>query len=212
MTKIEQWKVQIERITNDVTDTIESQFIFKRLGEIVKANSKINTDNLFWDHITANFGASLVLGVARQVDERTEVVSLLKLLKDIKNHPGVITKKWFSDQYEPKLPHQIGEQHFAEHFGSGVDLDLTMVEKDISDLNSSTAKIEKFRHTRIAHKNADERLVIDLNFNEVEEALKIIEKLVIKYNLLLSQSGITQLMPTITYDWESVFRIPWVDN
>jgi hypothetical protein len=47
LTKINQWKKEIEIITSDVTDTIESQFVFKRLGEIVKANPKINTDNLF---------------------------------------------------------------------------------------------------------------------------------------------------------------------
>jgi hypothetical protein len=128
LTKINQWKKEIEIITSDVTDTIESQFVFKRLGEIVKANPKINTDNLFWDHLKANFGASLVLGVARQVDNRKEVVSLWKLLKDIKVNASIITRDWFADQYEPNLSHQIGEQHFAEHFGSKSELDAAIVD------------------------------------------------------------------------------------
>ncbi len=212
MQKIEQWRREMERITNDVTDTIESQFIFKRLAEIVAANPKINTNNLFLDHLTANFGASMILGIARQVDERTEVVSLLKLLKDIRDNSKAVTRDWFAAQYEPKLPRQIGERDFAQHFGSGSELDAAMVEKDIKDLESATAKIEKFRHTRIAHKNADDRLVIDLNFAEVEAALNVVEKLVIRYQLLLNQSGYTELMPTITYNWESVFRTPWIED
>lgn len=211
-TKIIQWKKEIERITNDVTDAIESQFIFKRVAELVGANPKINTDNLFWDHLRASFGAYMVLAIARQVDERTEVVSLLKLLKDIRGNSSILTRDWFSAQYEPNLNRQIGEQHFIEHFGTGTELEPAIVEKDIKTLECGTKKVEHFRHTRIAHKNADERLVIDLNFSEVEAALKVIEDLVIKYQLLLNQAGYEKLMPTITYNWESIFRTPWIEN
>jgi hypothetical protein len=69
-----------------------------------------------------------VLGVARQVDNRKEVVSLWKLLKDIKVNASIITRDWFADQYEPNLSHQIGEQHFAEHFGSKSELDAAIVD------------------------------------------------------------------------------------
>ncbi|MBU6431158.1 MAG: hypothetical protein KGJ58_02790 [Patescibacteria group bacterium] len=212
--KIEQWKRDIEKITSDVTDTIESQFIFKRLGEIVTANSKIGADNLFWDHLASSFGASLVLGITRQVDKRPEVVSLLKLLEDIKDNPGIITKQWYGDEYEksPVLGRAFGIQSFEEHFGSKPELDPDLIEKDIQALKSATAKVARFRHTRIAHKNADERLVIDLNFAEVEAALKEVERLVIRYQLLLNQSDYNELMPSITYNWESIFRTPWIDG
>lgn len=212
-TKIEQWKKEIETITRDVTDTIESQFIFKRLGEIVAANPKISTDNLFWDHLAASFGADLVLGITRQVDTRTEVISLLKLLEDIRSNPGTLTKQWYGDQYEQGgiLGRPFAIQSYEEHFSVGDDLDPAMLEEDLQTLKTATAKVARFRHTRIAHKNADERLVISLNFAEVEEALKVIENLVIKYQLLLNQSGYDKLMPTITYNWESIFRTPWIE-
>ncbi len=211
--KIEQWKKEIQAITSDATDTIESQYIFKRLVEIVGSNPKINADNLFWDHLRASFGAYMVLGITQQVDERTEVISLLKLLEDIKTNPNVITRDWFADQYEANgLPRQVGKQHFAEHFGSKLEVDATIVAQDIQELKSATAKVARFRHTRIAHKNADERFVIDLNFSEVEQALEKIEKLVIKYQLLLNQSGYEALMPTITYNWESIFKVPWIEE
>ena len=43
-TKIEKWKKEIERIMHDVTDSIESRFIFNRPGKIVAANQKISTN------------------------------------------------------------------------------------------------------------------------------------------------------------------------
>jgi hypothetical protein len=212
--KITQWKSELEIITSDTTDTIESQFIFKRLTEIVAANPKIATDNLFWDHLAASFGADLVLGITRQVDTRTEVVSLLKLLEDIRDNCGVVTKQWYEDQYENNsvLGRGFGTQSFEEHFGSKPELDLDLINKDIQELKSATAKVARFRHTRIAHKNVDKRLVIDLNFTEVEEALSVVEKLVIRYQLLLNQSGYDKLIPSITYNWESIFKTPWIEN
>ena len=102
------------------------------------------------DHLTANFGASLVLGITRQVDERTEVISLLKLLQDIKANPNTITKNRLQTQYEKNLPRQIGEQHFAENFGSGEEVDTQILERDIKELNLLLPKVAKFRHTRIA--------------------------------------------------------------
>lgn len=127
--KIDQWKKEIEAITSDVTDTIENQFVFKRLIEIVKANPKIaSTDNLFWDYLTANFGAGLVLGVARQVDDRAEVISLWKLLRDIKANASIMTRQWFIEQYAEKGMANFGDPHFTEHFGSKPEIDSAVVD------------------------------------------------------------------------------------
>ena len=210
--KIEQWKKEIGIITTDVTNTVESLFIFKRLAEIVQANPRINEDNLFWDHLTVSFASTIILGVTRQVDERAEVISLLKLLKDIRDNATVITRAWFVGQYElAGLPRQIGEAHFAEHFGSGTSLDVAIVNQDITDLTSKTKKVALYRHTRIAHKNADERLVIELKMSEPQDALSVVEEIVIKYQSLLNQSGYEKLMPEIHYNWESLFKVPWID-
>ena len=192
--KIDQWKKDIETITSDVTDTIENQFVFKRLIEIVKANPQIgNEDNLFWDYLTANFGAGLVLGVARQVDDRPEVISLRKLLRDIKENASVMTRLWFIEQYAERGMVHFGDPHFTERFGLKPEIDTAIVEKDIADLVAATKKVEMFRHTRIAHKNVDKTFVIDLNFGEIEVALKVVEELVIKYQLLLTKVVIASL-------------------
>ncbi len=214
-TEIEQWKKELEEITNDVTDLIENQHVFHRLGEIIKANPKIAKDNFFWDHLRANYGAAMVIGIARQVDEKKVVISLMRLLKDLERNYTVVTKKWFGDQYENSpsaLPRQIGEAHFADSFGNNAELDPAIVKKDIADLSAVTANVEKFRHTRIAHKNKDKSLKIDLSFQEVDDALAFLEKLVIKYQLLLNQAGYPKLMPSVHYDWEEVFRTPWLDD
>jgi hypothetical protein len=209
--QIEQWKMELGEITNDVTDLMENQHIFHRVGEIILANIKINSDNFFWDHLRANYGAAMVVGIGRQVDERRDVISLMRLLKSIEKNNKIITKKWFADQYGTGLIRQVGEQHFADHFGKIETLDASVIKNDIAGLTAITENVKKFRHTRIAHKNKDRSLQIDLSFREIDDAVAFLEKLVIKYQLLLNQKGFTTLMPTVVYDWEAVLRTPWIE-
>jgi hypothetical protein len=210
--KIEQWEKELAEIASDVTDLIENQHIFHRLGEIIQTNPKINKDNFFWDHLKANYGAALVIGIARQVDERKDVVSLMRLLKDLERNNGVITRQWFVDQYKPDFMKAIGEQHFTDRFGNGIELDNSIIKKDIEELTLTTANVEKFRHTRIAHRKKDRGLEFDLSFQEVDTALASLEKLVIKYEALLNQAGFERLMPSILYDWEEIFCTPWIEK
>ena len=209
--KIEQWKNELDEITNDLTDIVENQFIFHRIGEIIQANPKINQDNFFWDHVRANYSAAMVVGITRQVDEGRRVISFMRLLKDIERNPTIITKTWFADQYEAHLPRQIGEVHFAENFGSRETLDPAIVKKDIDDLSTITAAIEKFRHTRIAHKTKDPNKRTSLTFKELDDAVDHLVGLITKYQLLLKQSGMPNLMPVIQYDWEAILRTPWIE-
>lgn len=208
--KIQQWKKEFGEITDDLIDIVENQSIFHRIGEIIQANPAINQDNFFWDHLRANYSAAMVVGIARQVDERRDVISFMRLLKDIERNASVITKQWFADQYEPHLPRQIGEAHFAENFGTGASLDSTIVKKDITDLASITAGIEKYRHTRIAHKAKDPAARTNLTFKDLDDAVDHLAKLITKYQLLLNQSGMPNLMPVIQYDWEAILRTPWI--
>jgi hypothetical protein len=209
--KIQQWKNEFNEITDDLIDIVENQFIFHRIGEIIQANPKINQDNFFWDHLRANYSAAMVVGIARQVDENRQVISFMRLLKDIERNATIITKKCFADQHEPNLPRQIGEAHFAESFGSGVALDPAIVKQDVADLASITAGIEKYRHTRIAHKAKDPSARTSLTFKDLDDAVDHLAKLITKYQLLLNQAGMPNLMPAIQYDWEAILRTPWIE-
>jgi hypothetical protein len=210
--KIEEWKKEFDEITNDLIDIVENQFIFHRIGEIIQTNPKINQDNLFWDHLRANYSAAMVVGITRQIDEDRRVISFMRLLKDIERNVTVITKTWFADQYQKNLSRQIGEAHFAKNFSSGEALDPAIVKKDIDDLATITTGIEKYRHTRIAHKIKDPTLRTSLTFKELDDAIDHLAKLITKYQLLLNQAGMPNLMPVIQYDWEAILRTPWIKS
>lgn len=211
---LNKWRSAVEAIISDVTDLIENRLVFNRVVDMVNENKKLQQDNLYWDYLKLNHGSAMVLGISRQVDSKKSTYGLIKLLEDISKNSSIITIDWFTDSYKrptKELGKLMGEKDFRENFGTGSCVDKKVIDKDIQALKNATKIIREFRHTRIAHKNKDKSLSFSLNFSEIDKALGVLEKLVIKYQLLLNQVGFTEgLLPVIQYDWEEIFRKAWV--
>lgn len=211
---LNKWRSAIEDITSDVTDLIENRFVFNRVVEMVNSNKELQQDNLYWDYLKLNHGSAMVLGISRQVDPNKHTYGFIKLLEDISKNSSTLTVEWFISFYKNptrELGKLMGEKDFRENFGAGKHVDKKIIDEDIGALKNATKVIQKFRHNRIAHKNKDKSLSFSLDFSEIGKALDILEKLVIKYHLLLNQAGFVDgLLPVIQYEWEEIFCKPWL--
>ena len=208
---LKNWKGILEGLTNDVIDMVESHFLFNRTMEVAVGNPELAEGELFWDNLKKNYASSMVLGITRQIDDKKEVESTTRFLMDLKKHHLQVTKEWYMSEYEksPVLGREYGKSEFEQNFGVGDRLDVNIVQADIDALRQATAKIEYFRNKRVAHKNKDKTLVFDVSFDDLSTALKELERIIKKYQILINQSGM-ELMPVIQYDWEKVYRIPWL--
>lgn len=95
MNKIDKWKIDIKKISDDVTNLVENRFIYNQIVGITKANSTISHPNVFWDFFKNNYVASQVLSICNQVDSDKDSLSLLNLLNEIFNNPELVTKEWY---------------------------------------------------------------------------------------------------------------------
>ena len=187
---VNKWRDAIEDITNDVTDLIENRFVFNRVVKMVSENRELQQNNLYWDYLKLNHGSAMVLGISRQVDPDKHTYGLIKLLEDMSKNSPALTVDWFLSSYKNptmELGKLMGEKDFRENFGTGSHVDKKIIEEDIKILKNATKIILQFRHNRIAHKNKDKSLSFSLDFSEIGKALDVLEKLVIKYQLLLNQ-------------------------
>lgn len=219
--QIKKWKQDIDEITNDITDLVEHRWLFRQLEEMIRNNINLNKDNLFWDFLRYNYVASMVLGICRQIDSDKNSISLLNLLSDISSRPETLTKEWFISTYENgrdgefrRLMLGQGIKDFEDNFGKNKFVDSSMVDSDMSNLLGYTREIKKFRNKRVAHKDKNKKLKFDVDFAVLDEAVNIVEKTAIKYNLLLNQSGYpeTGLLPVVQYDWQEIFTLPWMNK
>ena len=146
---------------------------------------------------------SLFQKIWHQIDEDKKSLSLINLLKNLLNNHELITKNWWIGKSK-----WLSTETFEEEFGK-ISLDPVIVCEDIQILKTATLSIKQIRHKRIAHTDKDRKLASKINYAKITEATNQIEKLVIKYLLLLTQSGRDRLTPS-SDDWQIAFTKEWI--
>jgi len=200
----------IEMVADDVMNLMISQHCFNRLVSIVKSNRNIREPNVFLEVFKFNYTAFSVSSICRQIDRSPQVVSLIKLLLEIERNASKITKHWFASQYV-RTGRSYGLSEFQEFFGQLDYVDPSLVRADFEDLQRETRYIVRLRHKRIAHYDKEE-FVLDrnLNFGYLNKAISIVERLTVKYYLLLRQVGHSEgLLPAGLEEEEAIFTFPW---
>lgn len=204
-------------IESEVIRMMGNREIFQELIRISKNNLKINKGNSFWDFLKESYVALMVSAVCRQTDTDSRSSSLINLLNTLLK-PQVseaITKDWYCWQYHrdndvmPGFMEGIGEGDFEKHFGSDEHLDSSIVQADLDELIEKTKEIKRYRNKRIAHRDRNNKLVFDVNFNDLDEAMETVRKITSKYYLLLKQGG-NDLIPIDQTDWQEIMTVPWI--
>lgn len=200
-----------------VGGVLENRFLFDRFVKIIKNNPEIDKPNSFLNYIRINYVTTAIVAICRQVDTNSDSVSLLNLLFEIHDNAEKITKKWFTSNY--KADEQRGEKEFEKFFGKLKHIDPGIVYADIGKLIFYTKKIKKFRHKRVAHLDKKKKIRFDIDFNILDNAIDLIEEILMKYYILLGQfekdCPIPEIAPnTLSFrddksDEEDIFCVPW---
>ena len=202
--KIQKWQKEIEQISDDVEDLLYSKKQAEDLEKIIRENTFVQQNiGTFWEHYKLNLTYFLISKIWHQIDENNQSLSLVNLLKDLLSNHAFITKEWWIGQSE-----WLSSQTFEEEFGKE-SLDPNIVCQDIQNLKKVTTEIEQIRHKRIAHTDKDGKLASKISHTKITEASDLIEKLVIKYLLLLTKSGRDGLTP-VSDDWQVAFTKAWI--
>lgn len=206
-------------IESEVIRMMGNRAIFQEIIETSKKNPTINKSNSFWDFLKESYIALMVSAVCRQIDIDTRSASLINLLNRLlqADVTTVLTKDWYAGKYHkdddvmPGFMEGIGKGDFESHFGQKEFVDPNIIRADLDKLIDATGGIQRFRNKRIAHRDANNKLVFDVNFNGLDKAVETIREVTSKYYLLLKQGG-NDLIPVDETDWQEIFTIPWIET
>ena len=222
-------ELQNERELNDNLDFLEKEIVtllvndkmFKEVGGIISGNSVVNHKNSFYDWMVSAYISDVTIRIRRLVDEDQSVKSFVNFLKELKGHQHFRTRDYHVNFYKDNFVLEgIGNNTFDGLAGVGASVyDEILVQKDIDDLKAECFKIVLFTHNYIAHTN---RKIVDNGgsekvkiptFTDLENAIRHVDKLLIKYFLLLRAVGKGEsLMPHWQYNWKSIFEVPWMQK
>jgi hypothetical protein len=104
----------------------------------------------------------------------------------------------------------IANKSFDTYAGLGnAHIPETKIKKDLEELTAGSETVERFATKKVAH--LDEKPPTALpTFDELDACVTLLEKLVLKYEMILKTSAPQSLLPTWQYDWKAIFYEPWI--
>jgi len=211
--KFTKWIKWVDVIHKDTESILLNKEIHSRYLEIVKANIDIQSPSDFHEWSIRNYGSYVVMAIRRQLDCDNDVISLKRLLTELKDSPQLLTKKWFRSLYsssDNNLPIPIesfADGDFESHAGSMEHFDPAIAETDLLKLETLGKTIAHYANKQIAHRT---KVKTSVTFSEINAFLEEFENILKKYILLFTASGYTSLTPVFQYDWEVIFTKVWI--
>ncbi len=208
--QFKKWDMWLGKIHEDVENQLISRYIFWEVQSIIDANPRIQQPSAFYGWMGTVYAATGAAGVRRQLDLDKQSISLIRLLEEIINRPGVLSRKRFVALWLFKDPSLERSAHlwFDELVGPGKpQIDPSVVEAEVKELRNKAKILERFATKRVAHldKNPPKRLP---TYEELDACLDYMEILLKKYVMLLRAERYD--LPVWVTDWKAVFRESWI--
>lgn len=206
----------LDTIRTEVQDLILDQHIFWELQAIIDANPRFAEEpGLFNQWMASSFVQASAVGVRRQAKSGDDSVSLKRFLREVREYPLLVSREFYMRFFANAADwlREIGEHYFDSIAGKGTnELSTAFVDDQLQRLEEAVAAIEHYVDRRVAHYDQRGLARPVPTFKDLEDALKAIEDLVLFYWVLLKGVSMSGLLPTIQYDWQSVFTFPWIDR
>lgn len=219
-TKLDKWLEWIDKIYKDCQSLVIKSYFYSEYLSIVKNNKSIASPPDFHEWIARNYYEAALMSIRRLLDNHKDAISLRNLLNEMMDNTNLISKKWYLDQIKDDkvLIEEAGlttksfaEDYFAEtHTTNGEKLSPKLVRDDIRKLDQAGSKLSVFIDNTLAHKNKGPKGSMSIKTKNIEQAIKQVEEITIKYLELFGKGGYDSLCPTWQYDWQVIFTKPWI--
>jgi|SRR3990172_1194151 len=222
--QIDKWVRWLDIIEKEIYELLMLRYVFWEVQKIIKANRRIQSDGYFYEWLGITYSKTASIGVRRQLDSGSRVITLGRLLSEIQRSPTILSLSRFENMYtkghrtrteEQQMFYNLEKRRAGKEFGqfSGkakVHVNPLIVCKDLILLNRACQPILKYVNKRVAHRDKKEFTTLP-TFNDLDEAIDLLLEVFKKYMLLLRgvQYGI-RVEPQ--WDWKEVFKVAWLER
>jgi hypothetical protein len=197
---------------DEMTDLLAKREIFWELQNVAKKNPKVLRPGAFFHWLSTNYIIAMTIGARRFVDQSRDSHSLWRMLFEILEHPGAISRRSHTSFYR-NTPLGFGNASFSNVAGTkGQCLSQQRVRSDLRAMENASRRIRRFVNKRVAHLTDEGQLRRAPNFDDLDTALNTIDRILCEYNLLLRAQGMSSAKATRQYDWTEVLTTAWVEK
>ncbi|MDX8395452.1 MAG: hypothetical protein R8K22_03460 [Mariprofundaceae bacterium] len=208
------WRRWLPRLRNDVTDLYHKLQIYKELVEVIKSNAATIDPPVFFNWMRDNYVVAICIGIRRLSDSDVRSISIRILLDEIAMRPETLSRESYRALHWRKgLTSRDADVSFDIIVGTGrAYVSKHVVNEDKSSLMEVDMKIRRLVNKRLAHHAPLTQAGKPPTFDELEEALEVFDKLLAKYNSLITGDSLVTLYSNPQYDWRKAIQVPWMSN
>jgi hypothetical protein len=223
----QRWREQLERITQETYRLHHYRQLWRELAEITQAANL--PPSVFFDALPVWYVSTQGAAVRRQLDRTRGTVSLIRLLDDIQQNPGVVTRDrhiaaWCGQAGEPawgdgaadaealrdELRLRDANRNFDRFAGAGRDtIDRALVRADVAELERAGEVVKRYVDQAVAHTALNPERSVP-TYGDLNAAMDRVAELVAKYASLLNAEILWGFEPAIQEDWKAPFRQAWI--
>jgi len=210
---LRRWQSWLPRIVLDMRNILWKRKIFWDLQELTKENPKILNPGEFFNWMCDNYQDSVTVGARRFTDSDERSHSLWRMLYEILENPGVINRSTHIALYRGKpRPMNSSNLTFNILVGKNKDaLSQKQIRSDLQTLEVADERIRRYVNKRVAHITNCGAIRRNPTFNELDKALDTYDKILCKYNTLLTTQDIQSAFDAaMSSYWIDVLLKPWI--
>lgn len=199
------------RLIQDLTNMFQSRQVFLEFIDIIRTNPATLRPPTFVGWVRNNYLNSQAVALRRIVDRDTRSISLLRLMKLLQASPDTVSQSSLRKLFSIKrLPFRWADVSWRKLVGNTPHLPSATIARDIRDLERAFSKVQRLVNKRIAHAGAKGALRKLPQFKDVDHALALANRLLMKYNTLLTGDGLASANATPSYDWRDALTVAWL--
>jgi hypothetical protein len=213
--RLDKWYVWLTAV---ISAEIHSMHLHRRVWLEVRSILERNDalpPSYWWIFMADTYAVTQGVAVRRQVDNRKDVISLARLLIDIRGHPTLLSRDYFLSRFDPNDADKLAwaESFWAEAFAGKIGnyLDPAIPKADLSAIVAAAENVKDFVDAMVAHRGQSAFPTgPELMLSEVHEAIDTLGATYRKYYGLITGYTTPKLVPELPDDWIAVFRHPWI--
>jgi hypothetical protein len=204
----------VKEIQKHITDAFRSRKMFTDTTEMLQKHPTLSTspDAGYWyEWFRTLYAHYIVMAVRRELDRGAASPNLFRLLHDISKRPQALSRMRYEEHFEGTVFKQNGlnvwDTQFTEMAGPGAFIDPKIVRKDIDEIDKQAKLVVLYANKIVAHRTPES---VQTTLKHINDSLEAIEKVLQKYYVLLTGSGLIGAEPSIINPWQRAFTVPWI--
>jgi hypothetical protein len=211
--RIEKWLRWCEdEIRPEVLLMYLQRDVFRTVGKTVEDNTSL-PPSYYFDYLRDTYATTQAVGIRRQAETRSGVITLGRLITEIASDAGRFTREFWVGLWGNDDARRFGipDRAFTDQFApdGGDHLDPEIPKADLLELAWVAAEVKVYVDQHVAHNDAKPAAALP-TFDDLDACIDLLGDLFKKYANLLTASSWLELVPVLQHDWQAVFRQPWL--